>query len=199
MALPSYRSLRNDINQIIEFSSRLGMAQRMSIFGGMQKMVQHEGDGAKFIYPDGSEDFTEYKEVVSERIITDEELMDMKLEDVLGMAQNLGNDIGDKKAKGIFQSVGEATKKTGNTVDSKGEKFSIELFFETLSKIDIDFDEEGNPQMPTMYIHPSMADRVREVMANDTNTPEHDKLYNELIAKKKEEWNARESRRKLVD
>ncbi len=199
MPLPSYRSLRKDINTLIEYASKQAIAQKMGTFGGLGNSVQHEGDAARFVGDDGSEHVVDYKEVVSERVVTDEELMTMQFADIIQMASNLGTDLGDQQARGVFEAVNQATEAVGNVLKTNGEKFTMEHFFKSLEMIDIDFDEEGNPKMPTMYIHPSMSERMKEVMETEADTPENNKRHEELMKKKREEFDARESHRKLVD
>lgn len=99
----------------------------------------------------------------------------------------------------LHDFMDEITKSTGNRVDAKGKEFTFDLFIETIEKIDMDFDDNGKPYMPTLVISPDMAIKVKQELANIENDPLQKERFDKLINKKKEEWHVRESNRKLVD
>jgi hypothetical protein len=53
--------------------------------------------------------------------------------------------------------------------------------------------------MPTMVVPSEGAWRAKEVIKEAENNPEVKKRMDELLAKKKEEYDAEQARRKLVD
>jgi hypothetical protein len=87
----------------------------------------------------------------------------------------------------------------GNVVNNGGKPFSIDSFFEVMEKIQIEFDEFGKPNMPTMVVSSEGAERAKEVIQEAENNPDVKKRMDELLAKKKEEYDAEQARRKLVD
>jgi hypothetical protein len=48
-------------------------------------------------------------------------------------------------------------------------------------------------------MHPKMWETIKDDVTSWEQDPELDARYKEIIARKKEAWRARESRRKLVD
>ena len=62
----------------------------------------------------------------------------------------------------------------------------------------IDFDEKGNPILPTIVLHPDMMKRIEGKLAEWESDPELQARRKNILAKKKEEWRDRESNRKLV-
>ena len=82
----------------------------------------------------------------------------------------------------------------GTAADAGGRPFSFELYLEGLERIELQFDREGKPILPTLVMHPSMAEHLRSM---PPITPEQQKAMDELIERKRTEFNARRRHRKL--
>jgi hypothetical protein len=82
----------------------------------------------------------------------------------------------------------------GTAADAGGRPFSFELYLEALERIELQFDREGNPILPTLIMHPSMAEQAR---SQPPITPEQQKAMDDLIERKRTEFNARRRHRKL--
>ena len=74
-----------------------------------------------------------------------------------------------------------------------------ELIMKTLEKIDISFDEFGNPLIPTLIVRPEILKKMEENVDIWKETPESREKMRKLIEKKRSEWIDRQNRRKLVD
>lgn len=82
----------------------------------------------------------------------------------------------------------------GTGADAGGRPFSFELYLEGLERIELQFDREGKPEMPTLVMHPSMAEHLRSL---PPITPAQQRALDELIERKRTEFNARRRHRKL--
>jgi hypothetical protein len=91
----------------------------------------------------------------------------------------------------IFHRTSEAA---GTSADAGGRPFSFELYLEGLERIELQFDRAGKPIMPTLVMHPSMAEQLRSM---PPMTPEQQRALDELIERKRTEFNARRRHRKL--
>jgi hypothetical protein len=91
----------------------------------------------------------------------------------------------------VFHRTSDAA---GTAMDAGGRPFSFELFLEGLERIEIQFDREGKPILPTLVVHPSMAEKLRSM---PPTTPEQQKAMDALIERKRTEFNARRRHRKL--
>ena len=123
----------------------------------------------------------------------------MKPDDVLNILKEKAKDFGGQQAKYHYGVLTKTTEETGNVVKGNGEPFNMDMFFEVMDKIQIDFDEYGNPNMPTMVVAPDGYERARAVMQEAEQNPDVKKRMDELIAKKKKEYDAEQAGRKLVD
>ncbi|MBI5083312.1 MAG: hypothetical protein HZB13_01785 [Acidobacteria bacterium] len=101
----------------------------------------------------------------------------------------------------LHERMDEVTERTGNRVDAGGQPFSPSLFLDLLEKIDIDFDEYGQPDLSSVRIVvlPELGEVLREKGPEWETDPVLRKRRDEIIAKKRIEWSDRESNRKLVD
>jgi len=99
----------------------------------------------------------------------------------------------------VFSKLNEVTEQTGNVVDGHGKPFSPALLFEALEKIQIDFDDQGRPIMPTVVLHPSLFEKVKEKLPEWEANPEFAKRHNAIIEEKRRQWLDRENCRKLAD
>jgi len=94
----------------------------------------------------------------------------------------------------MFSTLSKVTDFTGNVVDGKGKGITHEMLLEMLEKIHIDFDQDGNPQLPSMIIHPDMA-KAFEKLKSDEDM--YKARYEEIITKKREAYYAEKGHRGL--
>lgn len=94
----------------------------------------------------------------------------------------------------FFANLGEICDAAGQTVDAGGRPLDHDLLLEAIEGVEITFDDEGNAQMPTLVVHPEMADKIA---ALPPPTPEQDQRFAEMMQRKKEEFFARRRTRQL--
>lgn len=104
-----------------------------------------------------------------------------------------------QKSELFFKTMDDATKKSGNRINARGKKFSFELFLELLEKITIDFDDDGNPKLPELIVGPELMLKLKLMIPEWESNEEYTKKFEQIIKKKRQEWNDSESNRKLVD
>lgn len=110
----------------------------------------------------------------------------------------LMNDIAAKHVeimmKHMFQQMADLCSATGNSIDAGGAPISHDLILDMLETVEISFDEVGEPKMPTMVVSPEMADKLR---ALPLPTVEQMRRREEILERKRNEFNARKRHRKL--
>jgi len=94
----------------------------------------------------------------------------------------------------FFELVGRLSDAAGNSIDAKGRPVSHELLLEMLEKMDIEFEDDGKPNMPTLVVNPEMADALRKL---PPPTAEQEKKHRDLMERKRQEYNDRKRHRKL--
>ena len=93
----------------------------------------------------------------------------------------------------FFEYLGRVCEATGNVIDGKGQPFSFDLVLDALDKIQIDFDEAGNPEIPTMVLHPELMEKLKKQPPTD----EQIRRREEIINRKRGEYNARRRTRQI--
>src|SRR5712692_8644907 len=94
----------------------------------------------------------------------------------------------------FFDILGRTTQAAGTAKDAGGKPFSFELYLASLEKAEIEFNESGNPEWPTLVVGPELAEYIKRL---PPPTPEQQKLLGDLIDRKRKEHNARRRNRKL--
>jgi predicted transcriptional regulator len=82
----------------------------------------------------------------------------------------------------------------GTSIDAKGQPVSHDLILRMLDSIEIDFDQNGEPEMPTLVMHPTMAEQIRRL---PPPTEAQLRAFTDLIDRKRQEYGARQRSRRL--
>jgi len=169
------------------------------LFSGIREEHHFEGNRMFYKTVDGEPNETEYQVASSEFMVKREDVIAKGpmayIENIKGLAEEMNR----QKAKYFFDKMKEVTEKTGNIVDGKGQPINFELFLETIKKMWVDFDDAGNPILPTMVVSPELGAKLSKLLPEWERNPEYNKAYKEVIELKRKEWHDRESHRKLVD
>jgi hypothetical protein len=101
----------------------------------------------------------------------------------------------------VLRRASEAIDRVGNAVDASGQPMSADLFLKMLETIDIDFLENGQPDLSSVQIvtHPSQGEAFQRMQTEWISDPSFQARYSGLMSKKRDAWRDRESNRKLVD
>ena len=83
-------------------------------------------------------------------------------------------------------------------ITAKGKKLDAELFLQFLEVFQLEFYADGLPKELYCVGELFSQERLEALDEEFRNNPKLQKRYDELIAKKKEEWRVREANRKLV-
>jgi hypothetical protein len=106
--------------------------------------------------------------------------------------------MADERLSIVMQHFFRAFERTcdaaGTGTDARGKPFSFELYLAGLEKIELQFDRDGQPILPTLVVHPTMAKQLESL---PPPTEEQLRAYNDLIERKRKEFNARRRYRKL--
>lgn len=150
----------------------LGAASVRSGAGGevMVKPVRIAATGSVDVGSVIAGDFADLETVVAE-------IADQKLEQTM---------------RAYFALVMDVTQHTGNVVDAHGD--AAEALLAMLEKMDIAFDDDGNPAIQ-MVVSPADAERVRAQIA--AFTPDQHRRFAETIIRKREAYRASRRRRRL--
>ena len=156
-----------------------------------------EGNCVKMIRADGSEETIEMKHHrVTVRLLTDE-LENLSAEDIHRKFDQAAEEMARKTFQTFLQSLDKAVSEVGNVVRLEGRP-TIEDLFRLYETVDIDFDEEGHPILPTIMCGKEMHEHVQNLLPQVESDLEVRRKFDNMLAKKQEEWRDREASRRLV-
>lgn len=95
--------------------------------------------------------------------------------------------------QGLLERVNNVTDAAGTTVDAQGRPLSHELVLELLSTMEIDFDAGGTAQL-ALVANSDMIDKLRRL---PPMTAKQERAFDELMARKRDEFERRQRRRRL--
>ncbi|OEC84389.1 MULTISPECIES: hypothetical protein [Methanobacterium] len=162
-----------------------------------------EGSGISFIDNCGDYVEREIEETSTNFSLKLEEILDKGLSVYLEKSLNAVSELQQKMTKKVLEEVDIATAKAGTQINTS-KKLITEIYLDGLEKIQIDFDEKGNPFLPSLAMHPNDVlkhdKRLQKYLKeNPRHMGEYEKKLEEIIENKRKDWNDRESNRKLVD
>lgn len=174
--------------------SPTALASRVRVFEGHKHLLVRE---------DGTYEESEYSPIGEEIKFDIKEIENMAqantLDPLYKKFDELAEKIASKEAKMFYGKIDQTLEKTGGIVSAKGRPF-FEVFFECIEKIEIDFDENGKPEFPTLIINPEteekikLQDKLKEIETDQS----YNKRFKEILDKKREDFRDRENSRKLV-
>jgi len=196
--LPDFPYIKRKCRIIIE-KIRQDYINQDPILSEIKICRDFEGNKMSTSDVNGNIELSNYTEYYSEKSISDEDIINRGLEVFYEKTLEMADEVRRKLKHNMFQKLEEITKKAGTSINAKGKPFSADLLLEMFDKIQLDFDEEGNPKFPTIVISPEMFESIKDKLPSHGEEPEFDKRFEELILKKRRECYDRESDRKLVD
>jgi len=201
MALPKYKEIKAIVEKTISTRFNNVMRFEMRPFNESPNIIQYEGKTLIHNTLDNqkTQKIMKYKKAQVDYKLEHSKIINMTPEEVIAIIDEKAKDMGGQMAKYQFQVLNETIKETGNSVNAGNRKLSPELFLESMSKISISFDKDGNPKMPTIVIGQKMADEWRRVIAEAEADPTHKERFDAIMKQKKEEYDAEQAGRKLVD
>ena len=172
---------------------------RASFLSKIKTVPHFEGNRMSTHYSDGEVDRPSYERLSSALSVKDDDLIKMGPQAFIDGLNRTTEELREQQSKLVFERMNEVTQKTGNTVDAKGQPLSHDLLLQTLEKMEIDFDGEGQPLMPTLVVSPTQYEEFKKKIVEWEKDPKCQDNFNKLMESKRKAWNDRESNRKLVD
>ncbi len=193
--LPDFPKVREFTNEKMMIWFHRRVFQKTGIMQEILKEEIHEGNRVELHRYDGTKQKVSMKPTVSEMRLERDEFKEKGLPAVLTAMDKTAADIARKQTKYFFEQLDDICEQAGQTYDAKGQPLSYDLILEQFEMVQIDFDENGQPLMPTILSGP----KIHEIFDKLEITEEQEKRFEEIIEQKRSEWHYRESDRKLVN
>lgn len=196
--LPDLPKLKDDIQHVLTRYLQKQINARLGVFNESPRHSAREGNRMRVIRADGTVDDSEFKESSAEMRIEVEEVPNLTIEERLSKINSIADDIASQMSRHLFGRLKEATDKTGNVLDRRGQPFDADAVFAMLETIQIEFDETGKHHNLSIVLHPDVMPRAKAVFEQIEADTALRKRYEEIMERKRVEWRDREASRKLV-
>jgi len=194
--LPDYPDIKQKISDT--YNARMNSIIRHAPFDDVNKHTIFEGHRNRIIRHDGTVDDTEFKEVASDISIDLKNYENTTVEEILKKIDECAVEMAKQQSQHFFKVIDKTVEIAGNTVKCDGEPFAPKHIFDMLEKIEISFNKDNTPNLPTFVAAPSTSEKFLEALKKIEDTPELKEKMDTKIEKKRSEWRDRESSRKLV-
>jgi hypothetical protein len=197
--LPDFPKLKAKLHQIWNLYAEQRRRQHMGIFNDIPSHRHYEGARWLMIRADGSISESGYSEASSTFTVHLDEAPNLTPQRVAQLIDKMAQDMADQVEKNIFKSLLSELGTNDRVTGANERVFDKELFLEAMDSIMITFDRQGNPHMPTVFVSPEIGDHVASQLTLWNEDPDLKRRFDQIIERKREEWRARESSRRLVD
>lgn len=196
--LPLYPELKTKLEQLLLDLAHQAAQSQFGFFADAGQVRQHEGDRLEYMTVDGDEKATSYQRIGVGGEIRLSDIPAMTFEDAALLAMEKGRELGAQQVAYYLEILNQSLEEVGNVIDVGGEAFTVGRWLQLIEKMRIPFDDQGKPLYPTMHCNPAQEASVRRVR-EEISSPEVQARLMQITEKKKEEWDAEQDRRKLVD
>lgn len=197
--LPIFPNARKALRET--FNHELFKAQRnvSPILQQIRVSPQREGRQASYEREDGKTVEVEYEAHQIEREMKFEDARGLDPDAFLETARNIGTEMGRMMLDSILPTVSKAVEEVGNVTVCKGDGISFEEFLEMMSKVQTDFDSLGEPDVKSLVLSPEMHKQMVPKLKQWEANPDKRVAIEAVMRRKREEYDEREARRRMVD
>lgn len=189
--LPDFPKTRVEFEQLIRHRIDAKASASSVVERLMRGIAQHEGKQHTY-QQDGNKMVTEgYQQIRVEISVNVDEVPTLNGEKLIEKLDKIAEDKAQQISSMFYRKMDEVTEQSGNRFDAGG-KITQEMGLEMMRR------STWSPDA-ILLAHPTAAKAMAAAWEEWQKDPEYMRQYRELDTARREEWRARENRRKLVD
>lgn len=185
--LPDYPKFKAEVAETLYTYFKSKVKQYCASTGDIPQNKLFEGEGMVIKRQDGEEDVTDLMLSSSEFSIKRSEVQYLTLQDLLNMMDKSAEKMAESIEKNFFKQMSELLDKKDRTFDNKGQRLTAERILEVLDSMFVAFDQNGQPQLPGIHVHPTKIENIKQEVTRLMSDPVLNKKYQALIVKKRME------------
>ncbi len=196
--LPDLPELKAELREAyLHYVSRRAHAQLGALSEAPRHLI-HEGTVMRVERANGESEDAGMHAASAEIAISVEQAESMTLQERTHILNDLADRMASQMAQKLFATLNETLDRAGQTVDNHGRPLDAEAILRMLERMELDFDANGDPKMPTIQLGMEMGDAWERATFQLANEPAWKARLEQLLAEKKANWRDREAARKLV-
>ncbi len=169
----------------------------VSPYSAVQTRYLHEGRAMKITRADQSESTSGMEQLTAHLEIKFDEIEKLTFQKAIDKHDAMIADLVRKQTHFIRERMSSELPES-QTLDAKGRTFDAQVVFDMLEKMQIEFYPDGTPHEIFVDGPLFTQERMAAVDKEFESNPELKRKFDEMMVRKKEEWHARETDRKLV-
>jgi len=197
--IPDFPEVKERLMKALNNRLQRKHKEYLGIFSEVPGYAHHEGSIWAITNDEGIKREQDYKTISSELLINLEEIPDMVPSEILARVDKVAEDSARLMHAEILEEITKATDEAGTAIDAKGKPLDQDMFLSMLDRMDLEFDEKGELIPPAIVMHPKLWEAKGEELKSWEEDGDFIAKHRQLMHRKREEWRAREARRKLVD
>ncbi len=195
--LPDFPKAKRRLHEILLSRMQNATSGSRGTFG-IKSVRAFEGDGLRTIRADGQTEKLTPIEVSTKLEIGTKDILQGGMKRVMELVDQAASDMVGNQQASMLKELSTFLDSHDRTIDGKGKKFDAEMFLNVLDSVEIDFDNQGKFKNLAWIIPPEMVDRFKQVFKDIESDLELKAKLDELVERKKRDFNVREASRKLV-
>lgn len=160
---------------------------------------QLEGRSATYERVGGEMVDVDYKAQSVQRKLEFQEARGLAPDAFMEAAASIGSEMAAKMSEDVFAYLSKTIDSVGNVAVSRDDGISFESFLDLNSKMDLDFKDDGSPVNRTIVLSPEVHRTFRASLQEWHADAEKCAAMDAVLKRKKQEFNEREARRRMVD
>lgn len=197
--LPDFPKEKTKLIEFFNNYLKQQFQQHAIFFKESPKFMHHEGDKWVFERDNGEKDESSYSTIESAMTLDREHINVLSFDEILKKLDSMAAEMAEQQISQMTEKVATEVNRQDRAIKLENNSFGKNDFLRALESIDLSFDKNHKLIKPSFIMPPEMWDKIQKEGTNWEDDLAFQKRHDAIIAKKKEEWLAREATRKLVD
>jgi hypothetical protein len=196
--LPDFPSAKNRLKKFWDQYADDQQKRALGYFANMQSHHHYEGDSWVTNREDGSSSESNYKEIEASFQFQNDEIPNLTPSRIAEKLNQVAKEMADQLQKHIFETIMKEMEEVGRVYNSVETELNYDMFLKSIESTMLSFDRENKPNF-AFFVSPELGEKLKPKLKIWNEDIELKKRFDLVMARKRDEWYARETSRKLVE
>jgi hypothetical protein len=195
--LPDYPAVKREINRMLDRFLQQRVAKHLGFWGTVPRSQVFEGTRTYQQHSEEEGQETNFEEISASTSIAVSEIPTLTFEEILHRLDKSASQLAESMGRTSTAEMDRIVTAAGQVIDGKDIP-TTETILRALEKIEITFDELGDPIWPTLMCHPDKEESLKKALELVRSDPAYRQRFDDVLQKQRERERAREASRSLV-